>query len=162
MSRAMKQKHVLRDNLKDDYSLPTADQHIVKILENRGNNLHAVLSPDGSTFLVSMPTKFRRTFYVGRGNFVLIEPIKEGVKVKGEIVKILTSEHVKYFKQGNVWPNEFSSNEQRNSIDCKDDDIYTNKNRPHIVYSDNEDVESDEDSKFADRPIMRNSRRSGV
>lgn len=165
MSKAMKQKHVFRKNLKDDYSVPTANQHIVKVLENRGNNLHTVQSPDGSTFLVSMPTKFRRTFYVRYGNFVLMEPIKEGVKVKGEIVKILISEHVKYFKQENVWPKEFSSNDQQNSDDCEEDDICVNTNRPHIVNSDSEDVESDENScevKYSDIPIFRGSRRSGA
>lgn len=148
MSRAMKRKHVLRENLKDDYSVPTADQQIVKILKNTGNNLHAVQSPDGTTFLVSMPTKFRGNIYVRRGTFVLIEPIKEGVKVKGEIVRILTSEHIKYFKQDNVWPKEFSSDDQQNLNDCEDD-IYVNKNRQHIVCSDSEE-ESDEDSDDTD------------
>lgn len=147
MSRAMKRKHVLRENLKDDFSLPTADQQIVKILKNTGNNLHAVQSPDGDTFLVSMPTKFRGNIYVRRGSFVLIEPIKEGVKVKGEIVRILTSEHIKYFKQDNVWPKEFSSEDQKNSNDCEDD-IYVNKNRQYNVCSDSED--SDDSSEDTD------------
>lgn len=146
MSRAMKRKHVLRENLKDDFSLPTADQQIVKVLKNTGNNLHSVQSPDGVTFLVSMPTKFRRNIYVRRGTFVLIEPIKEGVKVKGEIVRILTSEHIKYFKQDNVWPKEFSTEDQKNSND--EDDIYVNKNRQYDVCSDSED--SDDPSEDTD------------
>lgn len=144
MSRAMKRKHVLRENLKDDYSVPTADQQIVKVLKNRGNNLHAVQSPDGSTFLVSMPTKFRGNIYVRRGSFVIIEPIKEGVKVKGEIVRILTSEHVKYFKQDNVWPKEFSSDDQQSSNDSEDD-ICVNKNRQYIACSDSEEESDDSD-----------------
>lgn len=43
------------------------------------------------------------------GDFVIVEPIEEGNRVKAEIVKILTKEHIRYMKNENVWPKEFDS-----------------------------------------------------
>lgn len=108
MSRATKRKHVMMEVLQDDFSHPTPDQQIVKVLSSRGNNLHEVETPDGSVFLASMPTKFRKNVWVKRGDFVLVEPIKEGDKVKGEMVRMLSPEHVKCFKKDGVWPSAFT------------------------------------------------------
>lgn len=88
MSKATKRKHVVKEV--EDFCVPTESQSIVRIVESRGNNLHEVIDPVGDQYLVSMPTKFRRNIWVKRGDFVLVEPIPEGDKVKAEIVKILT------------------------------------------------------------------------
>ncbi len=45
--------------------------------------------------LVSMPNKFRKNVWVKRGDFVIIEPIDEGSKVRGEIANVLYKEQVK-------------------------------------------------------------------
>lgn len=107
MSKATKRKHVLLEVLQDDYSPPNENQQIVRIVNNRGNNLHEVEAMDKSTFLVSMPTKFRRNLWVKRGDFVLVEPIVEGDKVKAEIARILSTDHIKYLKRQGDWPKEF-------------------------------------------------------
>lgn len=39
-----------------------------QIVGSRGNNLHEVLTSRGDTFLVSMPTKFRKNIWIKRGN----------------------------------------------------------------------------------------------
>lgn len=83
-----KSKYVIQDM--DDMSLPTDSQCIVRIVQPRGNNLHEVVDGAAEQYLVSMPKKFRKTIWIKRDDYVLIEPIKEGDKVKGEIVKILT------------------------------------------------------------------------
>lgn len=148
MSRATKRKHVLLEALQDDFSLPTENQQIVRVLSSRGNNLHEVESTDKSTFLVSMPTKFRKNMWVKRGDFVLVEPIDEGDKVKAEIVRILTNQHVKYFQKDNAWPKEFmNESEQKNSDndDDDDDDIFVNTNRP-VVSDEHSESEDSEDS----------------
>lgn len=88
MSKATKRKHVAKEI--QDLSVPTESQSIVRIIESRGNNLHEVEDAARNQYLVSMPTKFRRNIWVKRGDFVLVEPIPEGDKVKAEIVKILT------------------------------------------------------------------------
>lgn len=38
-----------------------------QITGGRGNNLHEVETCDGSRFLVSMPTKFRKSVWIKRG-----------------------------------------------------------------------------------------------
>ncbi|KAJ8964907.1 hypothetical protein NQ317_005119 [Molorchus minor] len=139
MSRATKRKHVLLEVLQDDFSSPTEKQQIVRILSSRGNNLHEVEASDKSVFLVSMPTKFRKNVWVKRGDFVLVEPIEEGDKVKAEIVRILTREHVKSFKKDNVWPKEF---DEGNCKESDGDDLFVNTNRPRISDSDSSDSES--------------------
>lgn len=58
----------------------------------------------GEKYLVSMPRKFRETIYVKRGSFVFVVPIKEGVKVKGEITQILDNENVLYLREQKIWP----------------------------------------------------------
>ncbi|XP_059618181.1 probable RNA-binding protein EIF1AD [Phlebotomus argentipes] len=110
MSRTTKRKHVMREFLMDNFDLPSENQTIVRVVQSRGNYLFDVESPgDEENFLVSMPTKFRKNMWVKRGDFLLVEPIEEGNKVKAEIVKILTPEHIKEFTKANVWPKKFTS-----------------------------------------------------
>ena len=88
-------------------TLPTKYQFITKILQPKGNNLHQVRNGEGKEFLVSMPRKFRKILYVRRGDFVIVDPIEEGQKVKGEIVRILNQESIQYFLQEQIWPEAF-------------------------------------------------------
>ena len=85
MSKATKRKHVRREAVEEEVT-PTGDQIIVKVglfvvttplfeclccfLEvtcGRGNNLHEVETCEGTKFLVSMPTKFRKSVWIKRG-----------------------------------------------------------------------------------------------
>lgn len=142
MSRATKRKHVFLEVLKDDISPPRENQQIVRVLRSRGNNLHEVQSPDNSVFLVSMPTKYRKLIWVRRGDYVMVEAIPEGDKVKAEIVRILNQKDIKYFKQENIWPFEVDSHD----LASKDSegDIFINPNKP--MCSDPSDTDSSEDS----------------
>lgn len=87
-SVATKRKYVFQEL--GDMNLPTDSQSIVRIVQACGHNLHEVITPTGEQYIVSMPTKFRQNIWVKRGDYIVIEPIMEGKKVKGEIVKILT------------------------------------------------------------------------
>lgn len=107
MSKATKRKYVRREAVEDEVK-PTEDQMIVKVTCGRGNNLHEVETCEGSKFLVSMPTKFRKSVWIKRGDFVVVEPIAEGVKVKAEIVHILYSMQIKSLKEQDMWPTGFS------------------------------------------------------
>ncbi|CAK9804662.1 Probable RNA-binding protein EIF1AD [Anthophora quadrimaculata] len=130
MSKATKRKHVTKEI--DDYSIPTESQSIVRIIGSRGNNLHEVEDSTGSQYLASMPTKFRRNIWVKRGDFVLVEPIAEGDKVKAEIVKILTREHKRWYREQNCWPPEFHetpSQREAEENDSEEDDLFVNTNR---------------------------------
>ncbi|XP_031839691.1 putative RNA-binding protein EIF1AD [Nomia melanderi] len=152
MSKATKRKHVVKEV--EDFSIPTETQSIVRILESRGNNLHEVEDSTGDQYLVSMPTKFRRNIWVKRGDFVLVEPILEGDKVKAEIVKILTREHQKWYRSQGCWPKEFdeSSKSHRETVnkdnqsESEEDDLFVNTNRLQHNSNeiDNNDSSSDE------------------
>ena len=51
---------------------------------------HEVIEADEKTsYLVSMPNKFRKNVWIKRGDYCIVEPIEEGDKVKAEIVRIL-------------------------------------------------------------------------
>ncbi|GAU92822.1 hypothetical protein RvY_04855-1 [Ramazzottius varieornatus] len=111
MSEATKRKLVSQEFL-DGYVLPDEErkQEIVRIVGPRGNNLHEVETSSGEIYLVSMPPKFRKTVWIKRGDFVLVEPISEGDRVKGEIVNIIrTKQQIAYIASEGKWPEGFST-----------------------------------------------------
>jgi len=124
--------------------------------------LHEVKSQTGETFLVSMPTKFRKNVWIKRGDFVVVKPIEEGDKVKAEILTILYKEQIKYIKAENQWPEGFESkiDDQEEGVeeekekgsdeeeDSKDDsDIFQNTNRPIYSESESSDESESEEEK---------------
>ena len=178
MSQSTKRKHVTKEVL-DEFRLPKTNEKIVQILAGRGNNLHEVYDPsyqnaealdagvvpNDKRYLVSMPTKFRKNVWIKRGDFVVIEPIAEGDKVKAEIVQILYKEQIKYIKEQGSWPSDFSedskidvtkklveqkkdiseatSNSETNSDD--ESDLFQNTNRPRVDYIEEETSSSEDD-----------------
>lgn len=55
-----------------------------------------------------MPSKFRRTLWVRRGNFVILRPIEEGDKVRAEIVHVLDTDNIAYLIKKEQWPDKFA------------------------------------------------------
>nr|CAB3241519.1 probable RNA-binding protein EIF1AD [Phallusia mammillata] len=106
MTAATKRKHVVKEML-ENFDLPMPHQSIVQVQGTSGSNLHEVCTENGEKYLASLPTKFRKNIWIKRGDFVLTEPILEGDKVKGEIVRILYPQHIKIIKQENMWPKQF-------------------------------------------------------
>ena len=86
MSAATKKKHVAKEVL-DEFVVPEPHQRIVQVVAGKGNNLHQVFDPavvndgDEGKYLASMPTKFRKSVWIKRGDYVIVEPIEEGDKV---------------------------------------------------------------------------------
>ncbi|XP_039504906.1 probable RNA-binding protein EIF1AD [Pimephales promelas] len=165
MSKATKRKHVVKELL-EDYITPTEDQNIMRVLGSNGNNLHEAVTGSGERYLVSMPTKFRKNLWIKRGDFVIVDPIKEGEKVKGEISFILYRDHIQYLRKLGVWPAGFQedrTSDERNEetpkerserkteeedSDSEDDDsdLFVNTNRATVLYSESEE-ETDEDDE---------------
>lgn len=150
----------------DDFELPKENQKIVKIVAGRGNNLHqAIEADDQTTYLVSMPTKFRKNVWIKRGDFCIVEAIEEGDKVKGEIVRILYKDQIRFIKSEKLWPfkdsKEVEENDQNISQqtptisgdqdsqsdeeDEDDSDLFQNPNRPPVVQN-HSSSDSEEDS----------------
>jgi probable RNA-binding protein EIF1AD len=162
MSRVNKAKKIQRELNSDDFSLPNENQQIVKVIASKGNNLfevevapgscgvggvggvggkHEVEPTDRPNFLVSMPTKFRKNVWIKRGDFILVEPIEEGDKVKAEICRILTPEHIKIYQKEGIWPKKYTRKRDHESDDDMDMEpgIVRNLNRPQIESSESEE-----------------------
>ena len=136
MSKVTKKKFVHKEVL-EEFILPSENQTVARIIHGCGNNLHKATLPSGEEVLVSMPKKFRVNVYVKRGNFVVLEPILEGVKVRFEVVNILYPEQIQYIQEHGVWPIEFKSEERVKSKSGGDSSGYSD------VYA---GIESDESS----------------
>jgi probable RNA-binding protein EIF1AD len=153
MSKATKKKYVSKEVL-EDFIEPEGEQKIARVLNGRGNNLHEILLPSGEQFLASMPTKFRRNVWIKRGDFVVVEPIEEGNKVKAEIAHILYSKQIKHLKKEGMWPGEFDADKTDNDVDQgvgsaeedEDADLFVNTNRRHVEMED-EEVEEEEEEE---------------
>lgn len=150
MSKVTKRKHVMKEMQNDDFDPPTENQQIVRLVGSRGNNLHEVESSvvdADEKFLVTMPTKFRKNVWVKRGDYVIVEPIDEGDKVKAEIVRILTPQHVKEFTKDGIWPVKFTKNQSETNRNGDTDELFTNTNRNHQTV---DDSDSDSDTETDD------------
>ncbi|KAK3595502.1 hypothetical protein CHS0354_021601 [Potamilus streckersoni] len=157
MSKATKRKHVVQEIL-DDFSLPKEGDQIVKVVCSKGNNLHQVMTAGGELFLVSMPTKFRKNVWIKRGDYVIVEPIDEGDKVKAEIVSILYKDRIKYIKEEGQWPQAFDKKTVMSDVyipedllppsdDSGDEDIapmVVNSNRVQPEYQEESDESEEE------------------
>lgn len=158
MSKVTKRKHVMKEMDLDNFEPPLDNQQIVRICNSRGNNLHEVESAEAALderFLVTMPTKFRKNVWVKRGDYVIVEAIEEGDKVKAEIVRILTPQHIKEFTKDGIWPKKFTNQREAEATadgdTDSDDDVdlvkNTNRNQQYVEESDSEDSESESDSE---------------
>ncbi|XP_066108194.1 probable RNA-binding protein EIF1AD [Saccopteryx bilineata] len=107
MSQATKRKHVVKEVL-GEYMVPSDQQQIVRVLRTPGNNLHEVETAQGQRFLVSMPSKYRKNIWIKRGDFLIVDPIEEGEKVKAEISFVLRKTHVRALQKDGYWPEAFS------------------------------------------------------
>lgn len=95
-----------------------------------------------------MPTKFRKNIWVKRGDYILVEPIEEGDKVKAEIVKIMNKDSIKYYKENNIWPKEFDDNKK--NTDENKDDLFVNTNRAHMKQYHSDTDSSDDSDRDSD------------
>ncbi|XP_028824118.1 probable RNA-binding protein EIF1AD [Denticeps clupeoides] len=164
MSQATKRKHVVKEVL-CDFIRPTEKQQVVKVVGSPGNNLHEVVTAGGEQFLVSMPTKFRKNIWIKRGHFVIMDPIEEGDKVRGEISSILYREHIHHLQKLGVWPDGFNQQKEddrrRGRTEAKeqgeeeeegdDSDLFVNTNRTNCHYSESEE-DSDDDEEEEEEP----------
>lgn len=139
MSVATKRKHVMRSVLAEDLDLPKPNEKIVKIRASMGNNLHEVEGETGEVFLISMPTRFRKSVWVKRDDFILVESIPEGDKVRAEMVRPITSDYMRFLRENNQWPTAFET------IEADDDFDAGNPNHRPVHNCDSSSSSSDSD-----------------
>ncbi|XP_077645861.1 putative RNA-binding protein EIF1AD isoform X1 [Lonchura striata] len=128
MSRATKRKHVVRELLEERVQ-PAEGQSVVRVLGTPGNNLHEVETAEGTRFLASMPPRFRRHIWIKRGDFLLVDPILEGSKVKAEISLVLLPAHVRSLQRQGLWPEAFAPLERKNPREGDNQGLFVNTNR---------------------------------
>ncbi|XP_040031474.1 putative RNA-binding protein EIF1AD [Gasterosteus aculeatus] len=160
MSQATKRKHVVKEAL-GDFVTPTEKQQIVKVTGSRGNNLHEAVTARGVTFLVSMPPKFRKNLWIKRGDYVIVDPIDEGEKVKAEISFILYKDNIQYLQKQQLWPEGFTvepdkepekaeeteKDEDFSGSDDDESDLFVNTNRCNYQYSESGEEDSQEEAE---------------
>ncbi|XP_053956222.1 probable RNA-binding protein EIF1AD [Anastrepha ludens] len=80
---------------------------------------------DSENTVASMPKKFRRNILIGRGDYVLVESIKglrvKGHRVKVEMCKLLTPEHLKEYSRTGVWPKQLGEKHDHDQFDMGSD-----------------------------------------
>ena len=83
------------------------------------------VNPEGESYILSLPPKFRKCVYLVRGGYALTEPIPENKEVRGEVVRVLGAKQIKYFNEMGVWPDAFQENNK-----------YLDNSHQHIKESD--------------------------
>uniref|UniRef100_A0A1I8AB14 Probable RNA-binding protein EIF1AD n=1 Tax=Steinernema glaseri TaxID=37863 RepID=A0A1I8AB14_9BILA len=152
MSVASKRRFVTKQ-LESENLLPREDELIAQVIAARGNNLHEVEDANGEKYLVSMPSKFRKSVWIKRGQFVFIQPIEEGDKVRAEITHVLDNENLMYVREQKMWPERFEVEANRltgrmNADEEKDGFIDADMLPPS--YSDEEYDEDEEEEEDGD------------
>ncbi|XP_073514554.1 probable RNA-binding protein EIF1AD [Phyllobates terribilis] len=149
MSKATKRKHVVKEVLLD-YVQPTEKQRIVRVVGSPGNNLHEVETAEGDRFLASMPTKFRKNIWIKRGDFVIVDPIAEGEKVKAEIAFIIYKDHQRLLQKEGLWPLGFNKEDAENPAKEKDSKKGAESQNTQSEKSRVEDEDDDDDGDTED------------
>lgn len=106
MSVSTKRRYIA-NKVVSEYYTPVKGDIIAQVRGARGNNLHEVEDENGEMYVASMPSKFRKTVWIRRGQFVVLRPIEEGDKVKAEIEHVLDEENVLYIRSKDKWPLRF-------------------------------------------------------
>ncbi|KAJ6036937.1 hypothetical protein N7540_001216 [Penicillium herquei] len=86
-----------------------ADTHsIVRAIKATGNNIYLIETAEKQQMLVELPAKFRSTFWIKRGSYMVIDtkPSEEREnKISGEVINIVRDE--KAWRKAPFWPKEF-------------------------------------------------------
>lgn len=156
----MSARKFVRQQLDTTWPEPTGRQFIARAGVPKGNNLHNISTASGEEMLASMPTRFRKNVWMKRGDYLIAEPIDEGIEVRAEINCILLKDQVRHLKQIGAWPAEFDDTSQAASdeIQPKKDASSDKKNSDNDEEKDSEygsDVSSSEDES----DLVRNTNR---
>lgn len=164
MSAATKKRYITNKVEREFYEL-AEDDIIAQVRQSRGNNLHEVFDQNGDSYVVSMPTKFRKAVWLRRDQFVVVRSIAEGDKVKGEIEYILDQDNVLYIRELGKWPLCFEEHALKMTREAKrgkasdkliDDDMLPpseseeedDESEGEETYDENEEVDAEEDDEF--------------
>ncbi|KAF8316852.1 nucleic acid-binding protein [Clavulina sp. PMI_390] len=92
------------------------------------------------SILAELPARFRKTLWIRRGSFVIVETLESNEnsgKPRGEIVVVLQPNQIKELKKGGQWPAQFDTNLAK-TVDAEKDSFEEEKHS-------SEDEEEDEE-----------------
>ncbi|CAI5451780.1 unnamed protein product [Caenorhabditis angaria] len=118
MSVASKRRFIT-NKVESEMYVPVEGDIIAQVKGSRGNNLHEVLDQNNDSYVVSMPSKFRKAVWIRRGQFVVVRAIDEGDKVKGEIEHVLDEENILYIRECEKWPKLFEAEAEQMTREAK-------------------------------------------
>ncbi|KAJ8641783.1 hypothetical protein MRB53_018477 [Persea americana] len=109
-----------RKNLKraarEDDELSVQQGHsIMQVLSLPGSNLIEVMDAAGGKSLALLPAKFRKSFWLKQGSFVVVdesgkdEAIESGSKIGCMVVRVLFREQVRALQKSPEWPDIFKT-----------------------------------------------------
>lgn len=124
MSKARKN---VKNDVLNNYPVPKGNQSIVRVSELKGGNICEVVTPDGAKMLARVPAKFNKVIWIGRGDFLIVEP-QEDVKMQSGqirllILHILYKEQILHLKANNLWPSQFSVPDKIKDVKSTDFDV---------------------------------------
>lgn len=85
----------------------SSSQQIVRALKATGNNIYLIETADKTQMLVELPARFRSTFWIKRGAYVVIDTQAQEErdnKIGGEIINIVRDE--KAWRKASFWYDE--------------------------------------------------------
>ncbi|GAB7350797.1 hypothetical protein MBLNU459_g1336t1 [Dothideomycetes sp. NU459] len=112
-------------------------QSIARLSVAAGNNLYRVELPSTKVLLVELPARFRSTFWIKRGSYLLVDTsamADRDNKLDGEIVNVVRNE--KDWRKMPYWPSEFPP--QKNAYEEDSDEEESNVGKMPPLDSDEE------------------------
>lgn len=82
----------------------SSTQQIVRAIKATGNNIYLIEQADKAQMLVELPARFRSTFWIKRGSYVVIDTQAQEErdnKIGGEIINIVRDE--KAWRKASFW-----------------------------------------------------------
>eukprot|EP01116_Phalansterium_solitarium_P017164 TRINITY_DN415_c0_g1_i1.p2 TRINITY_DN415_c0_g1~~TRINITY_DN415_c0_g1_i1.p2 ORF type:complete len:190 (+),score=66.97 TRINITY_DN415_c0_g1_i1:128-697(+) len=164
-------KHLTRDAL-NSFPVPAETETIAKVVELRGSNICCVLYPDGERVLAQIPNRFSKLIWIKRGSYVIVKqpPNITNYKVRALVEHILFADQIKHIKSLNLWPAEFTDDDESRSEAKKeahaapasasddsgsdsdeDADLFVNPNRVTVADSSSDDEDDDKDENDYDQ-----------
>uniref|UniRef100_A0A2I3GVK6 Probable RNA-binding protein EIF1AD n=1 Tax=Nomascus leucogenys TaxID=61853 RepID=A0A2I3GVK6_NOMLE len=161
MSQATKRKHVVKEVL-GEHIVPSDQQQIVRVKRQPSLGDRTTSYGFGFPYCKQACLPF---LFLPTGDFLIVDPIEEGEKVKAEISFVLCKDHVRSLQKEGFWPEGFSEvaekhNNNRNrqtqpelpaepqlsgeeSSSEDDSDLFVNTNRRQYHESEEESEEEE-------------------
>jgi len=108
-------KHLTISTL-NDFPVPSNDEKICRVTKLLGNNNLEVQLPNGKTLVVTIPQKFNKVVWIGKGDFLitdLFQNYRTSDKSNGIVLHVLYKDQIKHLKSINIWPAEFPAFEEK-------------------------------------------------